>query len=208
MAYYTAAGIRGYTLVRRRLGAVVARDGRPDAFKLAQKPLTLVLPVRLGKPPHQRDPNTATRSRRFLRDGVLGDIGAHHGSPMPRCRFVDPTREVRLSLSDGDWIVIRHELTVGHMRDLARAMRDDQGIVDTTRYPIARALAYLVSWSFVDQSGNVAPLSAGALEFLESSTLTEISEAINAHEEALVQEKKRMTTTATASDPILQSVAS
>ena len=123
---------------------------------------------------------------------------------MPRCRFVDPTREVRLSLSADDWIVIRRELTVGQQRDLVRAMRDKDGEVDKTAYPTARALAYLVAWSFVDERGTVAPITAGAIEFLETATLTEISVALNAHEAALEHEKKATTSTATAVDPTLQ----
>jgi hypothetical protein len=126
---------------------------------------------------------------------------------MPRCRFVDPTREVRLSLSDDDWIVIRRELTVGQQRELVRAMRGTDGEVDPTAYPSARALAYLVAWSFVDQRGAVAPITAGALECLETATLTELTGAIVEHEERLAQEKKQTTTTAPAADPILQSVS-
>ncbi len=127
---------------------------------------------------------------------------------MPRCRFVDPTREVRLSLSEDDWIVIRRELTVGQQRDLVRAMRTKDGEIDQTAYPLARALAYLVAWSFVDERGTVAPITAGALEFLDTATFAEITAAINAHDDALTQEKKAMTSTATAAAPILQSVAS
>ena len=127
---------------------------------------------------------------------------------MPRCRFVDPTREVRLSLSADDWIVIRRELTVGQQRDLVRALRNADGAIDQTNYPPARALAYLVAWSFVDARGTVAPITAGAIEFLDTATLTEITEALNAHEAAIEQEKKRTTSTATAAAPTLQSVGS
>lgn len=127
---------------------------------------------------------------------------------MPRCRFVDPSKEVRLSLSDDDWIVIRHELSVGQMRDLSRAIRPaGSSEPDYAQYPIARALAYLVRWSLVDHSGQPAPISAGALEFLEPGTFREITGAIDAHEAALDQEKKLTPTTATTSDRILSSVA-
>lgn len=126
---------------------------------------------------------------------------------MPRCRFIDPTREVRLSLSEGDWMVIRRELTVGQQRELVRAMRDPDGTIDQAQYPIARALAYLVAWSFVDAHGTVAPISLGALEFLETATLTEITLALNAHEAAIEQEKKQTTSTAPAADPTLQFAA-
>lgn len=54
---YTAAAIRGYVLHRARSGVVTARATivLSDAFKLAQRPLVFVMPVRLGKPPRQRD---------------------------------------------------------------------------------------------------------------------------------------------------------
>ena len=125
---------------------------------------------------------------------------------MPRCRFVDPTREVRYSLSDDDWIVIHRELTVGQQRELVRALRQPDGTVDSTAYPPARVLAYLVAWSFVDERGDVAPITAGAIDFLETASLAEITAALDAHEALLAEEKKRTTTPATASAPILQSV--
>jgi hypothetical protein len=104
--------------------------------------------------------------------------------------------------------VIRHELTVGQQRDLVRALKTKDGDVDTTAYPLARALAYLVSWSFIDERGGVAPITQGAIEFLDTATFSEITAAIDGHVDALEQEKKRTTSTATAADPTLQSVGS
>lgn len=128
---------------------------------------------------------------------------------MPRCRFIDPTREVRYTLSDDDWIVIRRELTVGQLRDLSRSLRrPGETGADYAAYPTARVLAYLVAWSFVDAAGNVAPISAGAIDFLEPATLTEITATLDAHDAAIDQEKKRTTTNAIVFDPTLQSVGS
>ena len=126
---------------------------------------------------------------------------------MPRCRFVDPTRERRLWLSDGDWISVRDELSVGQVRDLTRSLRrPGESTPDYAGYPVARALAYLTRWSLVDAQGAPAPITAGALECLEVSTFTEITAAIDAHEAARDEEKKRTTTPAIDSDRILQSV--
>ena len=54
---YTAAGIRGYVLRRAPSGDLTVRATvlLSDAFKLAQRPLTLIIPARIGKAPHQRD---------------------------------------------------------------------------------------------------------------------------------------------------------
>lgn len=125
---------------------------------------------------------------------------------MPRCRFVDPTREVRLPLSGGDWIVIRYELNVGQIRDMSQALRGKDGTSDLSNYPIVRVLTWLKAWSFVDFNGMVAPISAGAFELFEPQALTEITAAIDAHEAAVLEEKKRMMTAVPDSDPILQSV--
>lgn len=127
---------------------------------------------------------------------------------MPRCPFTDPTREVQLSLSGDDWIVIRYELSVGQMRDLSRSLRrPGSSDPDYSAYPIARALAYLVRWSFIDQAGHPAPLTEGALEFMQPAVFSEITAAIDAHETAIEQEKKRSTVGAIASELILHSVA-
>ena len=129
---------------------------------------------------------------------------------MPSNPFIDPTREVRLSLAGDDWIVIRDELSVGQLRDLSRALRPPGAAdPDYAGYPIARVLAYLVRWSFVDASGQPAPISAGALEWMRGSVFTAIGAAIDAHEAARDQEKKQTATSpATASDRISPSVVS
>jgi hypothetical protein len=70
---YTAAGIRGYTIAKTPGGlSLRATVLLSDAYKLAQRPLTLVLPVRLGKPPKQRDHEYRYPITTFtLRDSVL-----------------------------------------------------------------------------------------------------------------------------------------
>lgn len=85
---FPAAGIRGYVITRApdRTLRVRATVLLSDAFKLAQRPLSLVLPVRLGKPPHQRDAEFCYPIDSFtLRDGTLtAQLGArikdHHAA--------------------------------------------------------------------------------------------------------------------------------
>jgi hypothetical protein len=127
---------------------------------------------------------------------------------MPSNPFIDPTRDVRLSLPGDDWIEIHEELTVGQLRDLSRAIRPAGSTgPDYAAYPIARVLAYVSRWSFVDASGQPAPISAGALEFMRPSIFNAIVAAIDAHETAREEKKPTtITSSATASDRILQSV--
>ena len=71
---FTAAGIRGYTITRPASRGLTVRATvlLSDAYKLAQRPLTFVIPVRLGKPPHQRDAEFCYPIESFdLRDSAL-----------------------------------------------------------------------------------------------------------------------------------------
>jgi len=124
---------------------------------------------------------------------------------MPRCRFVDPTRVSRLSLSADDWIEIHYELSVGQIEAMVRLSRQKDGLHDVGALR-ARLVTYLVGWSLLDQNGHPAPLSPGAIAQLEVETLNEINAAIEAHEAEVLGEKKRSTTGAIVSAPILQSV--
>ena len=124
---------------------------------------------------------------------------------MPRCRFVDPSKETRLSLSGDDWIDVRWELTAGQRRAMFTTMRHD-GVLEPAEYGRARALAYLLRWSFTDRSGAVAPISEGALDFLEPEALEELVAVIDTHIEAVSAEKK-MLSGATNAAAILVSVS-
>jgi hypothetical protein len=126
---------------------------------------------------------------------------------MPSNPFLDPTRVTRLPLAGDDWIEVHDELTVGQLRDLSRAIRPPGSSgPDYAAYPAARVLAYLVGWSFVDASGQPAPISAGALEFMRGQTFNTIVAAIDAHDAARDEGKKTTGSSATAFDRTLQSV--
>jgi hypothetical protein len=116
----------------------------------------------------------------------------------------------RITLTEDDWIDVKHELTTGEQRRMFAAMRT-AGDFDPSRVSVARALAYIVAWSLVDQSGRPAPLTGDALDDLETETFRELRDAIDLHETTVEAdrdaEKKTRSSGATPSDRTLQSVA-
>jgi len=131
---------------------------------------------------------------------------------MGRNRFVKP-QLVRLSLSDGDWIDVKRQLNAGETRAIFTEMIKEQhagekAVIDTARVGITKLLAYIVDWSFVDDSGPVR-FSEAALANLDNDTFREIVEAIDAHEGRIEQESElKKTSSATTSSATLQSVDS
>lgn len=106
---------------------------------------------------------------------------------MGRCRFVPP-EIVRLSLSDGDWLDVKRELNAGEARHIQiRQMATpvltpgERIQLDPARVMLAEALEYLVAWSLVDTTGQVAAISESALQALDQESQREILEAIRAH---------------------------
>jgi len=119
-----------------------------------------------------------------------------------RTRLVAPAIE-RLTLSEGDWIEIKRELTVGEEREMYIATRRprpaDPGDPVTYDYdpallPRARAEAYLLRWSLVDAAGAPLELSRDVLDRLEPDTFQELSDTIEKHREVISEEKKRRRT--------------
>lgn len=110
-----------------------------------------------------------------------------------RHRFVTPAI-VRLALPDGDWIDVKRELTTGELFDLFAAMRNAQSAVDPSRVLLARAEAYLLDWSFVDQDDRPVPYSPDQLRQLDTDSWRELWAALEAHiaaiEAAAEAEKK------------------
>jgi hypothetical protein len=132
---------------------------------------------------------------------------------MGRVRFVEPEL-VRLPLSDGDWIDVKKILTTGEQRRMFADMRrrfapGELPSVDPAQVALARAVAYIVMWSFVDRHGQPVPVSPGAIDQLDTWTFTEIREAIDAHERAQDQafdDEKKTRSSTTTSATFLQSV--
>jgi len=101
--------------------------------------------------------------------------------------------QVRLELSDGDWISVRQELTYGQQRRLAaagltgidEAATEGQRLrVDLAAYDLERLVVWLLDWSFRDADGDRVEVSRQAIEALHPDTAAEINAALDRHIEA------------------------
>ena len=124
---------------------------------------------------------------------------------MGRYRWVDP-EEVRLPLSDGDYIDVKKTLNAGEYRQLLYAQfKDSDGEtikIDHAKVGISKLLAYLLGWSFVGKTGHPEPynieqpeeIRRALIDNLDQDTYRELIAAVNAHEaaqeQALEQKKK------------------
>jgi hypothetical protein len=121
---------------------------------------------------------------------------------MARNRFPLPTVE-RLPLSEGDWIEIKRELNVGEEKDVTllamREISQEDGTVkfrpDYQLMPFAKAVIYLVGWSFHNAKGPVKleddqKKRLAQLRALEPSSWEEIQTSIEQHEEKTADAKK------------------
>jgi hypothetical protein len=131
---------------------------------------------------------------------------------MGRNRFVTP-ETVRLPLSDGDWIEVKKRLTNGERRSLntaalGKSMPIGQDVaevaVDFAELGTARALIYIVDWSFEDD-GHRVPVSRAAYLALDEPTADEIDKALDIHITAQMGES--LTASANGSEPALPSVS-
>ena len=129
------------------------------------------------------------------------------------CRFVDPQIS-RLALSDGDWIEVKRDLTYGEQSAMFTAMlKGDTATLDPTKVTPARVLAYVVAWSFRDREDRPVAVAAGALDSLFPDTITELRDAIDAHEAVRARagssrpKKKKPRCIPTVSEPTSPSVA-
>lgn len=129
---------------------------------------------------------------------------------MPRNRFADALGVDRLELSDGDWIDVRRELSVGDEQMVIRLGFDVKvfatGKTEMTprveMVQVARLVVGIVGWSLIDEEGPVRlspDPEARAKQFLElkPEDLAEIREVYERYR-AQQEEKKHlalMTTT-------------
>ena len=115
-----------------------------------------------------------------------------------RHRFADGSA-VKLPLSDGDWILVRAELSYGQQRRLATAGltgvpsalagQGDALSVDLAAFDLERLATWIMDWSFVDADGDHVVVTREAIERLSPDTAAEIQEVLNAHIEALEAKK-------------------
>lgn len=89
---------------------------------------------------------------------------------------------VRLPLSEGDWIEVREELTLGELLVVRRKAATPEGLDDSLAV-LAKLEAYLTDWSFRDEDGDPVPVSRQTIEALTDDTSGEVWAAIKAHEE-------------------------
>jgi len=128
---------------------------------------------------------------------------------MGRNRFVYP-EEVRVPLSDGDYIDVKKQLNAGEYRKLLydqfKENPDGEKVVlDHSKIGISKLLAYLLGWSFCGRNNEPLPynleqpeeIRRAAIDGLDQDTYRELIAAVNAHEaredEALEAKKKDRT---------------
>jgi len=117
-------------------------------------------------------------------------------------RFVTPT-EVRLPISDGDYLIVKERLNLGDATERTARMLNAEGTaVDPLKYGRAQVQTYLVDWSLTDAAGRIVSIReeppavvAAALENLDPEDFREILEAIEAHEQRMTaaREEKKST---------------
>ena len=120
-------------------------------------------------------------------------------------RFLKPDI-VRINLTGGDWITIKKELTAGEQRRVfartTKQVRAGEPIeIDLEKAGVSNLAEYLIDWSFTDQAGQPVPIRDMPAEYiiatlnsLDAESFNEITKAIDDHEKALAEEKKRPAT--------------
>jgi len=105
---------------------------------------------------------------------------------MPRTRFVIPS-VTTLTLSDGDWIQVKNQLTVGEERAAFQQIIGEINQQTGWRKPnialqgIAEIAAYLVAWSFRDPEGNPIPPDVATIQLLDVDSYRELEAAVEGH---------------------------
>jgi hypothetical protein len=132
--------------------------------------------------------------------------------------------EMRLDLSDGDWLLVRKHLTAGEERDaLAKIIKagtfrsGERPELDPKQVGIATAVAYLLDWSITDADDQPIRIRDQAYDFVAAAlagqtpeSLREIVDAIQAHDGAMIAERaheKKDRAGKSASAPTSTSVA-
>jgi hypothetical protein len=133
----------------------------------------------------------------------------------------------RLDLSDGDYLVVKRDLTAGEFRELMRASSKPVTVtsaagaqttieLDPIAASVAMVMAYLLDWSFADADGRKIAIAdqppavvRSALDTIDGDAYTEVQTAINAHQaarKAALDEEKKTRRGAPAPDRTLTSV--
>jgi hypothetical protein len=139
-----------------------------------------------------------------------------------------PTTD-RLELTDGDFLIVKRDLTAGEYRDLMRAAARPVTVTATSGVQVApqieldpiaaglaTVLAYLLDWSFTDADGRPLVIAdqptaivKAALDHIDSDAYMEVQKAVLAHQAARgadVAEEKKTRSRSPAPDRTLTSV--
>lgn len=135
----------------------------------------------------------------------------------------------RLEISDGDYLLVKQDLTAGEYRALLRAstrpvtvtamtagMPAPKMELDPVAAGVAMVLAYLLDWSFADAEGQKIAIAdqppavvQAALDYIDSDAYMEVQQAIQKHQAtraAQLAEEKKTRSGPTTPDAILTSV--
>jgi hypothetical protein len=109
--------------------------------------------------------------------------------------FVNPD-VVRLPLTEGQWIEVKKRLNAGESRKMfARVVKDMEAgskpKLDPEQVGLTKLIAYLVNWSFADDSGKPVKYSIEALDSLDPDVYAEMVKAVDAHEDAQEAEREK-----------------
>lgn len=111
---------------------------------------------------------------------------------MARQVFVKP-QQVRLELSEGDWIMVHRRLSFGEQEAMqARCMEQVEMVdaegkpqlrarINIAKYKVERMVGWMSDWSFADDEGNAVDVSREAIESLDPDIAGEIDAALDAH---------------------------
>jgi len=111
--------------------------------------------------------------------------------PTPKPNRFASGAAVKLPLSDGDWILVRSELTYAQQRRLAAAglsgvpdvlaepLQGRQLSVDLAAYDLERLVMWLMDWSFTGEDGEQVTVSREAIEQLTPEAGEEINAALS-----------------------------
>jgi hypothetical protein len=128
----------------------------------------------------------------------------------------------KLSIADGDWLLVKTRLTAGEDRQIfgrmvKKMVAGEKPEIDAMQAGISTVVEYLLDWSIVDPDGKPVVIRdqppqviAAACDALDSESFREIQDAINQHVETQkmrLDEEKKLTTGAPASPVISESLA-
>lgn len=123
-------------------------------------------------------------------------------------RFIT-AEQVRLSLTDGDFIDIKKRLSHGEREDASTLIQGNRNHAQT-----AVMLAYLIGWTFTDEQGQPVPYHLGmpederiaAIRNLTAEDFDEAYDAIDTHKQAMDKARAALKKTK-ATKPALRAIS-